>query len=121
VTAPVPETFGNVGPWQRYVARERAARGAYLATVESAHHEYLAGPWPDRDAYQHVEQTAWITYYAAGREAWKYYTQEIVPPPPPPVPGPAFYPTAGGMPPLNEFDQRQETYLASDYREGGDH
>lgn len=80
----VPETYGNVGPWQRYVAKERAARSAYLATVESAHREYLTGPWPDREAYQHVEQSAWVTYYAAGREAWRHYTAELNPPPPPP-------------------------------------
>ena len=78
-----PETYGSVGPWQRYVAKERAARGAYLATVESAHREYLTGPWPQRDYYQQVEQTAWATYYTAGRDAWRHYTAEITPPPPP--------------------------------------
>lgn len=81
----IPETYGNIGPWQRYVARERAARDAYLATTMSAHREYLMGPWPDREAYQHVEHSAWVTYYAAGREAWRHYTAEITPPPPPPT------------------------------------
>ena len=88
----VPETYGSIGPWQRYVAKERAARGAYLATTESASREYLAGPWPDRDAYQHVERSAWVTYYAAGRDAWRHYTAELNPPPPPPAP-----PAAPGM------------------------
>ncbi len=85
----VPETYGSIGPWQRYVAKERAARGAYLAVVERAHREYLTGPWPDREAYQHVEQSAWVTYYAAGREAWRHYTAELTPPPPPPTYGAA--------------------------------
>ena len=87
----VPETYGSVGPWQRYVAKERAARGAYLAVVERAHHEYLSGPWPDREAYQHVEASAWVTYYAAGRDAWQHYTAEITPPPPPPAHSAAPY------------------------------
>lgn len=91
MTGIVPETYGSIGPWQRYIAKEHAARDAYLATVQGAHREYLTGPWPDRDAYTHVERSAWMTYYAAGRDAWRHYTREIQPPPPPPaivVPGP---------------------------------
>lgn len=80
MTAHVPETYGNIGPWQRYVEREHAARDAYLAVVQGAHREYLTGPWPDREAYQHVEQSAWMTYYAAGREAWRAYTRELAVP-----------------------------------------
>lgn len=80
MTAHVPEAYGNIGPWQRYVEREHAARDAYLAVVQSAHREYLTGPWPDREAYQHVEQSAWMTYYAAGREAWRYYARELAVP-----------------------------------------
>lgn len=105
----VPETYGNVGPWQRYVAKERAARGAYLATVESAHREYLTGPWPDREAYQHVEQSAWVTYYAAGREAWRHYTAELNPPPPPPLPSPVQSPAAAQF----EQDQMSQRYWST--------
>lgn len=85
MSAIIPETYGSIGPWQRYVAKEHAARDAYIATVQNAHREYLTGPWPDREAYQHVEQSAWVTYYAAGREAWRHYTAELNPPPPPPA------------------------------------
>jgi hypothetical protein len=114
VTAGIPETYGSVGPWQRYVAKERAARGAYLATVERAHHEYLTGPWPDREAYQHVEHSAWLNYYQAGRDAWRYYTRELEPPPPPPLPIPYPDGLAPAFTPGDQFDQRQETYLAAD-------
>lgn len=81
MTPITPGELVNLGPWQRYTARERAARSAYLATVEKAHREYLTGPWPDRDAYQVVERQAWVTYYAAGRDAWRYYAAEITEPP----------------------------------------
>ena len=84
---PAPQT----GAWPRYIAKEHAARDAYLATVEHAHREYLTGPWPDRESYNHVEISAWVTYYAAGRAAWRAYTQEITPPPPPPAPPVAPY------------------------------
>lgn len=72
--------------WQRYIEHERAARDAYLQTTHRAHFEYLTGPWPDREAYNHVELSAWTTYYAAGRAAWRTFVQEITPPPPPPTP-----------------------------------
>lgn len=85
MTAPVPEMTGPAGPWQRYVAREHAARDLYIEITREAHRQYLAGPWPDRDAYQHVEQSAWVTYYAAGRQAWIDYAAELTPPPPPPA------------------------------------
>lgn len=85
MTAGIPETYGQIGPWQRYVAKERSARNMYLMVTGKAHEEYLTGPWPDRDSYQHVETSAWITYYAAGREAWQHYVREITPPPPPPA------------------------------------
>ena len=114
MTAQVPESFTAGGPWQRYITKERAARNTYLAVVERAHHEYLTGPWPDRTAYTHVETTAWVTYYAAGREAWRYYTAELTPPPPPPLPTPYPDGLAPAFTPLNQFDQRQETYLAAD-------
>lgn len=86
--------------WQRYLAMEHAARDAYLATVQGAHREYLSGPWPDHDAYSHVEHSAWITYYAAGREAWRTYAREMEPPPPPPAitPPPAEPYSTGGNP-----------------------
>ena len=87
----IPETYGSIGPWQRYVAKERAARTMYLDVVQRAHHEYLTGPWPDRESYNHVEQSAWQTYYAAGREAWRFYAEEITPPPPPPPPSAVNY------------------------------
>lgn len=95
----VPEQYGDIGPWQRYIEREHQARAGYLAVVQRAHHEYLTGPWPDRDSYQHVEQSAWLTYYAAGREAWRIYRQELAPPPPPPAaPGPSDFWTADRVP-----------------------
>lgn len=73
------------GAWKRYIDREHAARNAYLQTTQGAWREYLTGPWPDREAYNAVEMSAWSTYYAAGRSAWRTYTQEITPPPPPPA------------------------------------
>ena len=105
MNAIIPETYGNIGPWQRYVAKERAARAGYLAVVERAHNEYLTGPWPDREAYEHVERSAWMTYYAAGREAWRYYTDELTPPPPPATP-----PSAASHP---------YPYHPDDYGQGG--
>ena len=84
MNAPVSWPGTNPDAWNRYIAREHTARDVYLATVNSAHREYLTGPWPDRDSYEHVERSAWITYYAAGREAWRRYTAELTPPPPPP-------------------------------------
>lgn len=110
MTAGIPETYGNAGPWQRYVAKERAARGAYLATVERAHQEYLTGPWPDRQSYEHVETSAWLNYYQAGRDAWRHYTRELEPPPPPP----AAYVT---QPPiLPRFPEPQERPLLGEHQ-----
>lgn len=88
-----PGDYVNLGPWQRYVAREHAARDNYLAVVARAHHEYLSGPWPDRDAYQVVERQAWVTYYAAGRLAWQDYRAEFTRPEAPPVETPRNPPT----------------------------
>lgn len=75
-------------PWDWYQARERAARNGYLAVVQRAHHDYLTGAWPDRDAYNRVEQQAWLVYYAAGRAAWAEMTKALadlgkLPAPPP--------------------------------------
>lgn len=105
------------GAWQRYLDREHAARDAYLGTTMAAHREYLMGPWPDREAYQHVEHSAWVTYYAAGREAWRIYTQEITPPPPPP----AQHSAASQPYPARAFDElasgqwpAQPTYTPTD-------
>lgn len=109
MSGPIPESFATIGPWQRYIAKERAARGSYLATVERAHHEYLSGPWPDREAYQHVELSAWVTYYAAGREAWQYYTREVEPPPPPPPARSEQSPAAAEF----EQDQMARRYWSS--------
>lgn len=60
-------------PWQAYLTHEHAARDQYLATVQAAHREYLAGPNPDRGYYLTVERDAYATYYAAGRAAWQCY------------------------------------------------
>lgn len=77
MTAGIPETRGSAGPWQRYVEAERSARAGYLAVTEQAHREYLIGPWPDRDSYLVVERQAWMTYHAAGRQAWKRYAADM--------------------------------------------
>lgn len=77
---------GQISPWHRYLQREHAAREGYLAVTARAHEEYLTGPWPDRDSYQVVERSAWLTYYTAGRAAWQMYRHEIDSPPPPPTP-----------------------------------
>ncbi|MGH9622527.1 MAG: hypothetical protein ACRD45_22820 [Bryobacteraceae bacterium] len=119
MNAGIPETYGQIGPWQRYVAKEHAARDAYIATVQSAHREYLTGPWPDREAYQHVETSAWVTYYAAGREAWRHYTRELMPPPPPPTHSAAPYLTrdsAGEVWPADPHRPDQPTFTE---RHGG--
>lgn len=68
---------GHLTPWQMYLNMEHAARNEYLQAVQDAHAEYLTGPWPDRDAYTICERRAWITYYAAGRAAWKHYTSHL--------------------------------------------
>lgn len=91
----------HTNAWQRYLASEHAARDAYLTTTHHAHLEYLTGPWPDREAYNHVELSAWVTYYAAGRAAWRTYVQEITPPPPPPTP------TGDQSPAAAQFEQEQ--------------
>lgn len=115
----IPETYGSIGPWQRYVARERAARDAYLATTMAAHREYLMGPWPDREGYQHVEHSAWVTYYAAGREAWRYYTAEVTPPPPPPSHGAAPQLTRDAGAEVWPSDQRYPDQPSFTERPGG--
>lgn len=77
------ETHATTSPWQRYQDAEHRARDTYLSITHRAHLEYLTGPRPDRDAYNHVEITAWMTYYAAGRSAWLTYLGEISRPPAP--------------------------------------
>lgn len=136
MTAPGNEPRPQWVHWQEYLDREHAARFGYLAVVQAAHRELLSGPWPDREGYDTVERQAWRTYYTAGREAWNAYTRAMaVPPPPPaePLPRRVPFPAAGtGWPggeydngqraatfhprsqPLDEFDARQETYLAAD-------
>lgn len=121
MTAPVPEMTGETGPWQRYVLRERAARNMYITVTQQAHREYLVGPWPDRDSYQHVEQSAWVTYYAAGRRAWIDYAAELTPPPPPPLPTPYPDGLRPTFTPDDQFEQRQETYLAAEPRRRDDY
>jgi hypothetical protein len=88
----------TVTPWQRYLAREHAARDAYIATMQHAHFEYLTGPWPDRAAYTAIEASAWTTYYSAGRGAWQAYRRETDTPPAPPRPADAStYPYPVGL------------------------
>lgn len=96
-------------PWQRYIAAEHAARDAYLQTTRAATAEYLTGPWPDRDAYSAVERSAWTTYYAAGRNAWRVYRSEITPPPPPPALPAEQFPAAAQL----EQDQVSRRYWSS--------
>lgn len=88
--------------WQRYIQHVNRARDGYLAVVERAHREYLTGPWPDRDSYQSVERSAWVTYYAAGRQAWRIYEQEMIAPPPPPPPAEVATPIYTGT--ADDFD-----------------
>lgn len=59
--------------YQEYQRQENTARNAYLQAVINAHAEYLAGPYPDRDAYNTVERSAWMTYYAQCRNLWRDY------------------------------------------------
>lgn len=68
--------------WETYNDREAECRARYLFTVESAHRQYLAGPWPDRDGYDAVERSAWMTYYHACRDAWQEFVQRISATPP---------------------------------------
>lgn len=87
--------------WRRYLTREHAARNQYLATTTMAQAEYLTGPWPDRDAYNAVERSAWMTYYAAGRSAWQAYRQEAATaalPPPRPTGDSGTYRPGGYLP-----------------------
>lgn len=99
--------------WQRYMNKQQAAQDDYLAVSTRAHLEYLTGPWPDREAYDHVERSAWMTYYATCREAWRTYTREMERPWAPPLPTPYPDGLKPAYTPLNESDQRQETYLAA--------
>ena len=77
MTSVNPRRHGSVMPFKRYIDATHAARDAYLATTYHAHRQYLTGPWPDREAYQTVENTAWKVYYQASREAWQRYTREL--------------------------------------------
>ncbi len=72
--------------WQAYQAREQSSRARYLNAVQAAWHEYIPGPYPDRDAYNTMERDAWFTYYAACRDAWRTFrtANETSQPPPPP-------------------------------------
>jgi hypothetical protein len=100
---------GQRSPWHRYLDREHAARDAYVRTTQAAHREYLTGPWPDRDSYLAIEQSAYATYYQAGRQAWLYYRAEIDAPPPPPLPPAAQSAAAAAF----EQDQQAQRYWAS--------
>lgn len=88
MTGPQYQATDDMSPWDRYQARSSAANRIYLTMVINAHNEYLTGPWPDRQAYDHAERSAWMTYYAVCRQAWRTFEQEITPPPPPPAPSP---------------------------------
>ena len=114
MTTPNHPTGQPPTAWQRHHQATETAMRAYLAVTYAAHRQYLTGPWPDRDAYNAVELSAWVTYHAACRAAWATYRAETTAPPPPPVPtGPTFTPSdPAGTP--NEFDQRQENYPAAD-------
>jgi hypothetical protein len=92
MTSVNPATHGSVMPFKRYIDATHAARDQYLNTTYHAHRMYLTGPWPDRETYQQVENTAWRVYYTASREAWQRYTSEVEPPEPLParVPGAAI-------------------------------
>lgn len=105
---------GPASAWERYLANEHAARDKYLLAVQRAHVEYLAGPFPDRDAYATVERDAWLTYYQAGRAAWRSYRVEMDNPPPAMPPARPTFSAAPYVPPPEQFEQRQETYLAAD-------
>lgn len=61
-----------------YREREDAARHTYLQCVIEAHHTYLTGPFPDRDAYARVDAAAWNTYYQACRLLWADYYQQVI-------------------------------------------
>lgn len=84
MTARPADPAVTLAAYRRYLAREHEARDGYLHVTDAAHREYLTGPWPDRASYEVVERQAWLTYYAAGRAAWRTYTAELEQPPPPP-------------------------------------
>ena len=120
MTAPAAPSAPANPAWQRYLDREHAARDAYLATVKAAHREYLAGPWPDRAAYNVVETAAWATYYQAGRAAWRAWRQEDTPPPdtrPPLEPASHPYPVPPPAAPAPSLPR--PTGDSGHYRPGG--
>ena len=114
MTTPNHPARGSVMPFQRYLDATHAARDQYLATTYAAHRLYLTGPWPDRVTYQKVETDAWNVYYTAARLAWQRYTNELSPGEDPPAPQGRNNPTPSAGYSIDEFDQRQETYLAAD-------
>ena len=83
MTTPNHPTGQPSTAWQRHHETTETAMRAYLATTYAAHRQYLTGPWPDRDAYNAVEVSAWMTYHAACRAAWDTYRAETMTPPPP--------------------------------------
>lgn len=136
MTTPNHPTGQPANLWRWYTTASEAARNSYLATTYAAHRMYLTGPWPDREAYQRVENTAWDVYYTAARGVWRRYTAAIDCPcctaDPYTVndctcPGDCGVywcqarddntgatPTRDAGGDLDEFDQRQETYPAAD-------
>lgn len=85
MTTPNHPTGQPSTAWQRHHATTEAAMHDYLTTTHAAHRQYLTGPWPDRDAYNAVEVSAWMTYHAKCRAAWQDYRAETTTPPPPPA------------------------------------
>lgn len=77
MTTPAYLESAESSAWQQYLTAEHAARDHYLRLVQRAHLEYLTGPWPDRPSYETFERTAWLNYYAAGRDAWRAYRTAV--------------------------------------------
>lgn len=75
MTRPSQPPVMSLPAYADYQSRENAARNTYLTMVIAAHHEYLAGAFPDRDAYDAVDRSAWTTYYASCRRIWQEYQQ----------------------------------------------
>lgn len=100
--------------WRDYQTISAKARTTYLEQVTRAYREYLDTPYPDRAAYETAEHNYWLTYYHTCRQAWRHLEEIMQTPPPPPAASTPSFTAVPAAAPHNEFDQRQETYLAAD-------
>jgi hypothetical protein len=105
--------------FEAYTETEHRIRAEYLNTVAAARRQYNIDVKPQRALYDRVERGAWHAYYQAGRAAWQAYRAALAATPEPAPPAGPQFTENPVMPKLDQFDDRQETYLAADHPTGG--